>query len=226
MKVLTAEDIHKTYYLKNETIPVLKGINLPVDAGQFIVIVGPSGSGKSTLLNILGSLDTPDQGKVTLDSIDLFTHNAADLSRIRNEKFGFVFQFHHLLPEFSALENVALPALVNGRIPAGAAYEKAQRLLERLGLGDKRNRLPEEMSGGERQRVAICRALVNDPLVLLADEPTGNLDDENTHKLISVLAGLKNDGRTIVLVTHSLDIAKAGTDVYTLRDGKLFSING
>lgn len=225
MRVLTAEDIHKTYYLKNETISVLKGINLSVDAGRFVVIVGPSGSGKSTLLNILGSLDMPDQGKVTLDSIDLFTHTPADLSRIRNEKLGFVFQFHHLLPEFSALENVALPALVNGKNHAAAAYEKARQLLERLGLGGKRNRLPEEMSGGERQRVAICRALVNDPLVLLADEPTGNLDDENTGKLISVLADLKNNGRTIILVTHSLDIAKAGTDVYTLRDGKLFPIN-
>jgi ABC-type lipoprotein export system ATPase subunit len=224
MPVLSAQDIHKTYYLKSETIPVLKGINLSVDAGRFVVIVGPSGSGKSTLLNILGSLDTPDQGKVTLDSIDLFSHNSADLSRIRNEKIGFVFQFHHLLPEFSALENVALPALVNDRNPTGVIYKKAELLLEQLGLGSKGSRLPEEMSGGERQRVAICRALVNDPRVLFADEPTGNLDDENTNKLISVLVDLKNEGRTIILVTHSLDIAKAGTDMYTLRDGRLFPI--
>lgn len=224
MPVLVAESLHKSYFLKNETIHVLKGITLEVDKGRFVVITGPSGCGKSTLLNILGSLDRPDQGKVVLDAVDILQPGNNRLrARIRNEKIGFIFQFHHLLPEFTALENVALPAMV----AAGnhhAARLRAAVLLSRFGLGGLQDRFPDELSGGERQRVAICRALVNDPLVVLADEPTGNLDDDNKDKLVEVLLGLKDEGRTIILVTHSLDIAKIGTDVYNLKEGKLYAM--
>jgi len=223
MPLLRVHNVYKTYYLRNETINVLKGAAIDVERGRFVVIIGPSGCGKSTLLNILGSLDQPTEGKVFLDSIDLFSRDSVALSKIRNEKIGFIFQFHHLLPEFSALENIALPALVNGKKPKDA-YGLAFFILEKLGMQDKHNRLPEELSGGERQRVAICRALINDPLIVLADEPTGNLDDENTHKLMDVLTSLKQEGRTIILVTHSLDIAKIGTDVYNLKEGKLYAM--
>ncbi len=221
--ILELSGITKTYYLKNETIHVLTGIDLNAAQGDFVVIVGPSGSGKSTLLNIIGSLDHPTIGTVRFDAIDLFSYDDSTLSSIRNRKIGFVFQFHHLLAEFSCLENIALPGLVNGTSPK-TAYEKALSLLEKFGMADKRNRLPEQLSGGEKQRVAIARALVNDPLLILADEPTGNLDYENTTKLLDVLTGLKNEGRTIVLVTHSMDVAKYGSSVYNLKRGKLYGV--
>jgi lipoprotein-releasing system ATP-binding protein len=136
---------------------------------------------------------------------------------------GFVFQFHHLLAEFSCLENVALPALVNGNSPS-RAYQKAQGLLDKFDVGDKKNRLPDEISGGERQRVAVARAMINDPLIIFADEPSGNLDEENTNKLLDVFVGLKEEGRTVVLVSHSLDIARVGTDVYKLKERRLYAV--
>lgn len=221
--ILETHNIVKTYYLENETIEVLKGIDLKVAKGSFVVVFGPSGSGKSTFLNILGSLDHPTSGRVMLESVELSSYSDNKLSEIKNKKMGFVFQFHHLLAEFSCLENIALPALVNG-IPPNDAYEKALSLLDKFGMADKKNRLPSQISGGERQRVAVARALVNEPLVILADEPTGNLDEENTNKLLEVFVGLKNEGRTMILVTHSLDIAKVGTDVYNLREGRLYAM--
>jgi ABC-type lipoprotein export system ATPase subunit len=221
--ILEAKNITKTYFLENETIDVLKGIDLEVSKGSFVVIFGPSGSGKSTLLNILGSLDHPTTGQVLLESVELLSHNDSQLSEIKNKKIGFVFQFHHLLPEFSCLENVALPALVKGLRPS-EADEKALALLDKFGIVDKKNRLPSQISGGERQRVAVARALVNDPLVILADEPTGNLDETNTNKLLKEFIGLKKEGRTMILVTHSLDIAKVGSDVYNLKEGKLYAL--
>jgi ABC-type lipoprotein export system ATPase subunit len=221
--IIKATDLNKTYFLENETIEVLKNANLTVKKGSFVVISGPSGSGKSTLLNILGSLDRPTSGRVVFDSVDISSHDDRKLSEIRNQKMGFVFQFHHLLAEFSCLENVALPALVNGSTP-NEALKKAQVLLDKFDIGDKRNRLPSEISGGERQRVSIARAMVNDPLVVFADEPTGNLDEENTNKLLEVFVGLKSEGKTIVLVTHAVDFAKAGTDVYTLKERRLYAL--
>ncbi len=221
--ILEVSRLGKKYFLENETIHVLQDVDLKVNRGSFVVIFGPSGSGKSTLLNILGSLDRPTKGKVVFDSIDLFSHDDTRLSETRNRKMGFVFQFHHLLAEFSCLENVAMPALVNGNVPA-EAYRKAQDLLDKFDIGDKRNRLPDEISGGERQRVAIARAMINDPLIVFADEPTGNLDEDNTTKLLKVFVGLKNEGRTVVLVTHSLDIAKVGTDVYQLKERRLYAV--
>lgn len=221
--ILYATSLSKTYFLKNETINVLHGVDLKVKKGSFVVILGPSGSGKSTLLHLISGLDRPTNGTVTFDSIDITSHDDVRLSEVRNKKMGFVFQFHHLLSEFSCLENVALPALVSGVTPS-IAYEKALGLLERFDIGDKQYRLPDEISGGERQRVAIARAMVNDPLIIYADEPTGNLDEGNTNKLLEVFGSLKGEGRTIVLVTHSLDIAKVGTDVYRLREGRLYAV--
>jgi ABC-type lipoprotein export system ATPase subunit len=221
--ILDASNLSKTYYLKNETIDVLHGVDLEVKKGSFVVILGPSGSGKSTLLHLLSGLDQPSGGTVVFDSVDITSHDDIRLSQIRNKKMGFVFQFHHLLSEFSCLENVALPALVNGVTPQ-IAYQKALDLLERFDIGDKQHRMPDEISGGERQRVAIARSMVNDPLIIFADEPTGNLDEGNTNKLLEVFGSLKKEGRTIVLVTHSLDIAKVGTMVYRLKEGRLYAV--
>lgn len=221
--ILELSNVTKTYYLKNETIEVLKGIDLKVKKGSFVVIFGPSGCGKSTLLNIIGSLDRPTSGDVLLDTIDLFSYGDSKLSEIRNRKIGFVFQFHHLLAEFSCLENIALPGLVNGAFPK-TVYKKAMCLLEEFGIADKKNRLPEQLSGGEKQRVAIARAMINDPLIILADEPAGNLDEENTNILLDVFVGLKEEGKTIILVTHSLDIEELGSNVYNLKEGRLYAM--
>jgi ABC-type lipoprotein export system ATPase subunit len=221
--ILNASGLGKTYYLENETIDVLEDVDLTVSRGSFVVILGPSGSGKSTLLHIISGLDRPTEGTIVFDSTDITSHDDYRLSQIRNKKMGFVFQFHHLLTEFSCLENVALPALVNGISPT-KAYSKAQDLLDKFNIGDKKNRLPDEISGGERQRVAIARAMINDPLMVFADEPTGNLDEGNTSKLLEVFGGLKSEGRTVVLVTHSLDIAKVGTDVYKLKERRLYAL--
>ncbi|MGB9719951.1 MAG: ABC transporter ATP-binding protein [bacterium] len=222
-KILIAENLEKAYFLRNETINVLRGIDLNVEKGMFVVIFGPSGSGKSTLLNILGSLDRPTKGRVLLNDVDLFTKDDRTLSRIRNRNIGFVFQFHHLLPEFTALENVILPALLDGKNKQKIS-EHALEILEKLDIADKRSRLPDELSGGERQRVAIARALINNPLLILADEPTGNLDYENTNKLMDMFDHLKNEQRSIILVTHSLDIAKLGDVVYNLKEGRLYAL--
>lgn len=222
-EILIAENIEKTYYLKNETITVLRGIDLKVEKGKFAVIFGPSGSGKSTLLNILGSLDCPTKGRVLFNNIDLFKNDDESLSKIRNKHIGFVFQFHHLLPEFTVLENIMLPAYLNGE-NIKSARERAFEILDILGMNDKKSRLPDELSGGERQRVAIARALINNPLLILADEPTGNLDYENTNKLMDMFIHLKNKERTIILVTHSMDIAKLGDVVYNLREGRLHAL--
>lgn len=221
--ILELSNVTKTYYLKNETIEVLKGVDLKVKKGSFVVIFGPSGCGKSTLLNIIGSLDRPTSGNVLLDNIDLFSYDDSELSEIRNRKMGFVFQFHHLLAEFSCLENIALPGLVNGAFPK-TVYKKAMCLLEEFGMADKKNRLPEQLSGGEKQRVAIARAMINDPLIILADEPAGNLDEENTNILLDVFVGLKEEGKTIILVTHSLDIEELGSNVYNLKEGRLYAM--
>ncbi len=222
-EILIAENIEKVYHLRNETLMVLRGINLRVEKGKFIVIFGPSGSGKSTLLNILGSLDRPTRGRVLFNNLDLFANDDRALSRIRNKHIGFVFQFHHLLPEFTVMENIMLPALLNGERGKNLS-DRANRLLEMLGIYDKRERFPDELSGGERQRVAIGRAMINDPLLILADEPTGNLDYENTNKLMEMFNHLKVGGRTVVLVTHSMDIAKLGDIVYNLKEGRLYAM--
>ncbi|MGQ9534061.1 MAG: ABC transporter ATP-binding protein [bacterium] len=221
--LLIAENIEKVYYLRNETINVLRGIDLKIEKGKFVVIFGPSGSGKSTLLNILGSLDRPTKGKVWFNNFDLFANDDKSLSRIRNRYIGFVFQFHHLLPDFTVLENVMIPAYLNG-MKMQDGYESALKIMDKLGIADKISRLPDELSGGERQRVAIARALINNPLLILADEPTGNLDYENKNKLMEMFLHLKNEERTIILVTHAIDIAKLGDVVYYLKEGRLYGM--
>jgi len=202
--MIRAENIYKSY----EDVKVLKGVSLTIDKGKTVAITGKSGAGKSTLLHILGSLDNPDSGSVFFEGVDLFKLNSKDLARIRNQKLGFVFQFHHLLSEFSAIENVAIPALVNSS-NRQEAFSKAKELLGYLELGDRLEHRPNELSGGEQQRVAFARALVNNPAVVFADEPTGNLDQSTSEEVHRIIQRLKTDfNQTFVIVTHDPYLAK------------------
>ncbi len=199
--MIKLQAIVKTYYRGKVETPVLLGIDLHVKAGEFLAIMGPSGSGKSTLLHILGLLDRPTGGSYRLDGIEASTLNDDELARLRNAKLGFVFQAFHLLPKSTAVDNVLLPFTYAGHFPPDA-QERARKALARVGLEHRLHHRPGEMSGGECQRVAIARALVNDPEVIFADEPTGNLDQRSSLEVISILQGLNAEGRTIVLVTH------------------------
>jgi ABC-type lipoprotein export system ATPase subunit len=224
--MLKASGIYKSYKMGQTKIDVLKGLDLSVGPGQFIAIVGASGSGKSTLLHILGSLDEPDGGSVEFEGKRLDRFTAGELNRFRNRMVGFVFQFYHLLDELDVLENVTLPAMAQSgtigwlkrRI---GAKKHARGLLERLGLADRIAHKPYQLSGGERQRVAIARALMNEPKVLLADEPTGNLDSEPGNGIIKALEELNNSGQTIVMVTHDDRIAQRAHSMIRLADGKI-----
>ena len=234
--IIQANRISKSYSVSNKgnksnTIlrtEVLKGLDLTLDRGGFIAILGASGSGKSTLLHILGGLDKPDDGNVMIENngqvIDLYSQNENELAHLRNTFFGFVFQFHHLLPEFTALENVMMPVLIkNSR--SKEAKEIAEKLLGEVGLKDKLDSLPANLSGGEQQRVAIARALANNPNILLADEPTGNLDAENANKFMELLNKLHSDySLTLIIATHSDEIASRAQIRYKLYDGKLWEI--
>jgi len=214
--LLRAENVKKV--IRN--YEVLKGISLSVRRGEFLSIVGASGSGKSTLLYILGLLDAPTEGKVFLEGKRVDFTNERELSSIRNEKLGFIFQFHYLIPELTALENVLVPMLKRGK-PVKEAKEKAEHLLLELGLGEKLNRKPYELSGGEQQRVAIARALANDPVLLLADEPTGNLDSVNTKKVMDIFLKINERGATIIMVTHEKELAEMTHRTLEMRDGKV-----
>jgi lipoprotein-releasing system ATP-binding protein len=220
--LLRAEALHKEYLMgKDLRLHVLKGLDMEVKEGEITVIVGPSGSGKSTLLHILGGLDRPSSGKVVVDNNDLSLLAEEELAAFRNRTLGFVFQFHHLLPEFTAMENVAMPALIRGE-RLQAAEAKANELLLEVGLGERTGHKPSELSGGEQQRVAVARALMNDPRLVLADEPSGNLDEENSQKLHQLLADLaQKRGLTFVIATHNLDLTKRALRVLQLIDGKL-----
>ncbi|HRS02581.1 MAG TPA: ABC transporter ATP-binding protein [Bacteroidota bacterium] len=234
--IIQANRISKSYSVSNKgnksnTIlrtEVLKGLDLTLDRGGFIAILGASGSGKSTLLHILGGLDKPDDGNVMIENngqvIDLYSQNENELAHLRNTFFGFVFQFHHLLPEFTALENVMMPVLIKNS-KSKEAKEIAEKLLEEVGLRDKLDSLPANLSGGEQQRVAIARALANNPNILLADEPTGNLDAENANKFMELLNKLHSDySLTLIIATHSDEIASRAQIRYKLYDGKLWEI--
>lgn len=214
--MLRAENVKKV--IRN--YEVLKGISLSVRRGEFLSIVGASGSGKSTLLYILGLLDAPTEGKVFLEGKRVDFTNERELSSIRNEKLGFIFQFHYLIPELTALENVLVPMLKRGK-PVKEAKEKAEHLLLELGLGEKLNRKPYELSGGEQQRVAIARALANDPVLLLADEPTGNLDSVNTKKVMDIFLKINERGATIIMVTHEKELAEMTHRTLEMKDGKV-----
>ena len=217
MAVIQANDIHKAY----GQLAVLKGLNLEVEKGQMAAIVGSSGAGKSTLLHILGTLDSPDKGQLLIDGVETSRLSPKQLSQFRNSHLGFVFQFHHLLPEFTALENAAMPAYIAGKSTEDA-NNKAQFWLEYLGLNERLQHRPRELSGGEQQRVAVARALVNQPKVILADEPTGNLDQNNAADLHKLLYGLRKEfGQTVVIVTHNAELAQLSDRVLTMKEGRL-----
>ncbi len=214
-------NIRRVFVTGKERLEVLKGIDVTFKKGMIHTIVGPSGAGKSTLLHILGGLDRPTEGKVILDNSSMYDFPDRELSRIRNKKIGFIFQFHHLLPEFSALENVMMPSVIDA-MNAKKARKVAENLLVKVGLSDRFDHKPNELSGGEKQRVAVARALVNDPSVIFADEPTGNLDSKNSDLLLSMLLELnRSEGITLIVVTHNKDIANKIGNVIKMEDGKI-----
>jgi lipoprotein-releasing system ATP-binding protein len=218
-------DIHKSFATKPEPLHVLKGIVLEIFSGEILAIVGPSGVGKSTFLHILGALDRPSSGKVFYNGIDIFQQSDEDLARFRNQKVGFIFQFHHLLPEFTALENTMMPALIQG-MSHDEASNRAEGLLREVGLGGRVNHRPGELSGGEQQRVAVARALMVGPSVVLADEPTGNLDTQTGEAVYELLKSLqKEKGITFVIVTHNEKLAYDCNRVARMVDGRIDKID-
>jgi len=221
--LLTATDLHKVYTLGRKTLEVLQGVSLTLSAGEFVAIRGASGAGKSTLLHLLGALDLPSKGTIRFGDADLGRFSAAGLSRFRNQHVGFVFQAYHLLPELSALENVALPARI-ARRSAAEVERRSKELLERVGLAERLDHRPYELSGGEQQRVAIARALINDPPLVLADEPTGNLDSHTGEGILDLLCQLGEERRrTLVIATHDARVAARARRALDLVDGALQS---
>ncbi|MCY7934791.1 ABC transporter ATP-binding protein [Bacillus spizizenii] len=218
--MLTLNNISKSYKLGKEEVPILKHINLTVQAGEFLAIMGPSGSGKSTLMNIIGCLDRPSFGTYTLDQIDILKGKDGALAEIRNESIGFVFQTFHLLPRLTALQNVELPMIYN-KVKKKERRQRAYEALEKVGLKDRVSYKPPKLSGGQKQRVAIARALVNQPRFILADEPTGALDTKSSEQILSLFSELHREGKTIIMITHDPDVAKKADRTVFIRDGEL-----
>jgi putative ABC transport system ATP-binding protein len=216
--IIHLDNIIKNYYLGKQVIEVLKGISLDIFKNEFVALMGPSGSGKSTLMNIIGCLDTPTSGRYILNEQDVSRMTDNQLAEVRNQEIGFVFQQFNLLPRLTALENVALP-LVYAGMPKKQRLEKAMHVLEKVSLADRSHHKPNEMSGGQNQRVAIARALVNDPSIILADEPTGNLDTKTSYEIMEIFGNIHTTGNTVVLVTHEEDIAHHAHRIIRLRDG-------
>ncbi len=215
--MIEAKNIHKSY----GELHVLKGVDVSIQQGEIVSIVGKSGAGKSTLLHIMGTLDQADQGSVIFDGTDVFSLDMKDLSKFRNERIGFIFQFHHLLPEFTALENVCIPAYIKG-IGEAAAIKRAKELLDYLGLSERLTHKPSELSGGEQQRVAVARSLMNQPAVVFADEPSGNLDSASSKELHDLLFKLRKDfNQTFLIVTHNQELANMSDRTIVMHDGKL-----
>jgi putative ABC transport system ATP-binding protein len=220
MALIETHDLWKTYVMGEEEIHALRGVSIQIERGEYVAIMGPSGSGKSTLMNLIGCLDTPTKGSYLLNNKEVASMNDDELARIRNEEIGFVFQTFNLLPRATALHNVELP-LVYAGVSAKERVDRAHQALQKVELTSRASHKPNELSGGQRQRVAIARALVNNPSILLADEPTGNLDSKTGNEIMGVFARLHEGGNTIVLVTHEPDIAAYAHRVVSIRDGQV-----
>jgi putative ABC transport system ATP-binding protein len=220
MALIDTRDLWKTYVMGSEEIHALRGVSIEIERGEYVAIMGPSGSGKSTLMNLIGCLDTPSRGTYLLNGKEVSQMNDNELARIRNEEIGFVFQTFNLLPRATALHNVELP-LVYAGVPSKERQERAKGALDKVELTQRMTHRPNELSGGQRQRVAIARALVNNPSILLADEPTGNLDSKTGQEIMALFARLHQAGNTIVLVTHEADVAAFAHRIIHIRDGKV-----
>ncbi len=220
-KILDIHDLKREFVMGDQTVRALKGITFDIKAGEFVTIMGSSGSGKTTLLNILGCLDKPTEGSYLLDGVDVKSLNRDELAGLRNTKIGFVFQAYNLLPRTSALENVELPLFYNKTITAEERKERAIKSLESVKLAERFDHTPSQLSGGQQQRVAIARALVNHPVMILADEATGNLDTRTSYEIMALMQELNAEGKTIIFVTHEPDIASFSTRTIMLRDGKI-----
>ncbi len=220
--IIQLEDVWKIYQMDSVQVPALRGVHLDVRRGEFLVILGPSGSGKSTLLNMIGSLDLPTKGKIFLDGRNIATLPESILAQLRGKKIGFVFQTFNLIPSLSALENVMLPMTFQG-VSREERIKKAESLLRKVNLEHRIHHLPSELSGGERQRVAMARALINNPEVILADEPTGNLDSKSGIEIVQLLRQLNKEGKTIIMITHERPLAKYADRICLLSDGKIMS---
>jgi putative ABC transport system ATP-binding protein len=218
--LISLQGLRKTYTIGTQVVHALDGLDLQIDRNEYVALMGPSGSGKSTLMNILGCLDSPTQGNYTLNQQDVAHLNEDQLAEIRNREIGFVFQTFNLLPRYTALENVALPLIYAG-LDRDSREERAKEVLTQVGLADRMSHRPNELSGGQRQRVAVARALVNRPSIILADEPTGNLDTATSMEIMALFQEIQEAGNTVILVTHEEDIAACAKRVVRLRDGKL-----
>jgi putative ABC transport system ATP-binding protein len=217
--IIKITGLRKDYHVGEITVHALRGVDMEINAGEFVAVMGVSGSGKSTMLNILGCLDKPTKGEYYLDGVDIKTLSKDDLARLRNKKLGFVFQAYNLLPRTTALENVELPLFYDPKVKAKERKERAIAAIEAVGLSGRMHHMPNQLSGGQQQRVAIARSLVNDPVMILADEPTGNLDTRTSFEIMELFQDLNERGRTIVYVTHEPDIAKFASRNVVFRDG-------
>ena len=218
--ILHTENLIKTYQSTKNKLEVLKSISMDITEKKISVIIGASGAGKSTLLHLLGGLDRPDSGKIFFNNENIFDHNDDKLANFRNKNVGFVFQFHHLLPEFTALENVAIPQMISGK-SFSVAVKRSKELIESVGLSNRANHKPAELSGGEQQRVAVARALANDPAIIFADEPTGNLDSANSEIINQIIVSLRDRlNKTFIIVTHNSELVKLADEVFEMKDGK------
>jgi len=218
--IIRLEKVHKDYIMGSTKIHAVEDINLDIHRGDFVAIIGPSGSGKSTMMNLVGALDFASEGDIYLDNVDIEHLHESDLAQLRGRKIGFIFQTFNLIPTLTALENVMLPMIFQN-VEKEERIERATKILNRLNMGPRLGHLPSELSGGERQRVAIARALANDPEVILADEPTGNLDSKTGEEVVKIFEELNKEGKTIIMVTHDMSKAKHANKVYRLRDGMI-----
>lgn len=222
MPIIDIKNIRKEYLMGSQLIEALKNVSVAIEKNEYVALMGPSGSGKSTLMNILGCLDTPTSGSYKLNGTEVSEMTDDELARVRNKEIGFIFQTFNLLPRLTALENVALPMVYAG-VSKAERNERAEKVMQMVGLADRMHHKPNELSGGQRQRVAIARALVNNPSIILADEPTGNLDTKTSHEIMNIFEEISAGGNTIIVVTHEEDIAKHARRIVRLRDGLIES---